>query len=211
MAIKPTTTKPDPGFRLQILDPLRAAACAEHEQASLEAFSADQAAQDSAAGGEENEGEDHRVQRVGPPKGQPRKGKGHNRLEDNPQRHRHQQARNRKAERLQRIGSINPHGHAGHMDRGRKSEQLPEPVTDIIDMHPDLVRPDHPRRFGCHDKQTKVDYREKQNRVGNIMFEKPDHGVGSHNMSDFLTAKGKVSINFTPLFQVSGTKRFFAI
>ena len=97
------------------------------------------------------------------------------------------------------------------MDRGGKSEQLPEPVADIIDMHTDLVRPDHPRRFGCHDKQTKVDYREKQNRVGNIMFEKSDHRAGSPNMSDFLTTKGKVSINFTLNFQVSGTKRFFAI
>jgi hypothetical protein len=78
-------------------------------------------------------------------------------------------------------------------------------------MHPDLVRPDNPCRFRCDNQKAKVDQREKQDRIGYIMFEKPDHAAGSPNMSDFLTAKGKVSINFTPLFQVSGTKRFFAV
>jgi len=97
------------------------------------------------------------------------------------------------------------------MDGGGEGEQLPEPVPDIIDMHANLVRADNPSRLRRDDEQAKVDYREKEDRIGYIMLEKSDHRAGSPNMSDFLTAKGKVSINFTLNFQVSGTKRFFAI
>jgi hypothetical protein len=66
-------------------------------------------------------------------------------------------------------------------------------------MHSNLIGTDDPSGLGGGDQQAKIDYREKQNRIWYIMFEKPDHCVRLPTMSEFLTVKGKVSLNFTLL------------
>jgi hypothetical protein len=78
-------------------------------------------------------------------------------------------------------------------------------------MHPDLACTNYPSGFGGNNQQAKVDYAKKQHRIWYIVLEKPYHRTLPPIMSDFLTAKSKVSLNFTLLLQHNGTKAFFGI
>ena len=163
------------GFCFKFLDPLRPFTGTQHQQPPLEPLAADQRPKHRPASRQIHKRQYHRVQRVRPPKRHPRHCKRHHRLKNYPERHRHQQPRNRKPERLQRVRSVNTNRHRRDLNRQRKGKQLAEAVADIIDMHPDLVGSNDPCGFRRRHQQEKIDQRQKQHRIRNIMFEEPDH------------------------------------
>ena len=109
---------------------------------------------------------------------------------DDRQAYRDQQPRAGKTQRAKRLAAVDAHGDHGRHDDAREARQHGQAVPQHSGIHADLRRPQSPRQIAGETQQRAVDHAQKQDGVGDIMFEEANHRSNRPRPPSWRTAIG---------------------